>query len=132
MTTTQNAVREKRGNLPTELTIRRHWCDQLWNEKGFDSRAEFMERGNCFACGMNPGGSLERAHIHARTNGGSDTADNLHMLCRTCHRDSEYLEGDDYWRWFWERTSTDMLMSSSARSGINLWSMFMKPKLVRG
>ena len=55
--------------MPTELAIRAHWADRLWRAKGYDSAAEFMERGTCFACGMD---GAERAHILARAAGGDD------------------------------------------------------------
>lgn len=41
-----------------------------------------------------------RAHILARTNGGSDSVKNLHNLCHYCHIESEMLYGEDYFRWF--------------------------------
>ena len=55
--------------MPSELAIRAHWAKRLWAIKGFDSEAEFLERGTCFACGMD---GSERAHIVARSVGGSD------------------------------------------------------------
>ncbi len=103
--------------MPTELAIRAHWADRLWLAKGYDSKAEFMERGTCFACGMS---GNERAHILARAAGGDDTPENLHILCGVCHKDSEYLEGSAYMDWLMDRSALSMIMSGAARCGFNL------------
>jgi len=106
--------------------IRRHWAPLLWERKGYDSVAEFLEPGVCFACGCcgagNKEGNLERAHIVPRCEGGSDAVENLHLLCSPCHQDSEWLKGDGYWRWFWERTMLDGLLSLAMRLGLNPWT----------
>lgn len=90
--------------MPTKMAIRAHWAPILSakpNDK-FDSVEECMEADYCFGCGMLDfeGSSwTERCHISARCDGGSDTVDNLHLLCPTCHKMSEYLSGDAYWKW---------------------------------
>ena len=103
--------------MPTEEAIRKFWVDELWRKKGFDSKDEFLERGTCFACGMD---GNERAHIKARSAGGSDDVSNIHILCGVCHKDSEYLDGGRYLSWVLSRTPLDMIMSASAKRGINL------------
>jgi len=50
----------------------------------------------CFACGDR---DVQRCHIFPRSKGGDNTVENLHLLCGKCHVESEYLEGDFYWRW---------------------------------
>ena len=114
--------------MPSESVIRAHWADRLWERKGFDSPDEFREVGVCFACGMNGDnvGGVERCHILARCCGGSDDASNLHMLCRICHKDSEALDGERYWSWFFERTWLDAAASILARNGVNLHSQYLK------
>jgi len=102
--------------MPTELAIRAHWADRLWRAKGYDSEAEFMERGTCFACGMD---GAERAHILARVAGGGDEVENLHVLCGVCHKDSEYLDGERYMGWLMQRSPVDRLMSEAMRFGFN-------------
>lgn len=109
--------------MPSERAIRIHWSERLWQVKGFDSVVEFMENGTCFACGWNDG-AAERAHIHARCNGGIDTAENLHMLCRICHKDSEGLEGERYWEWLMQRNALDRSISAAIRRGFNPSAMF--------
>ncbi len=102
--------------MPSELAIRAHWAKRLWAIKGYDSEAEFLERGTCFACGMD---GKEKAHIVARVVGGDDSPENLHILCSVCHKDSEYLDGDRYMAWLVERSPVDMFMSSAMRCGFN-------------
>ena len=114
--------------MPTMLQVRKHWCNNLVKKKGFDSTEEFMEAGVCFACGMSPdsdtpSGGLEKAHITAKVEGGSDLPENIHLLCSICHKDSEYLDGEKYWAWFYQRTSIDMMMSAAARKGANIHSL---------
>jgi hypothetical protein len=123
--------------MPTERQIRTYWADKLGlttenykefsphTEKQwkFDSPTEAMEPGICFACGMASKG-LERAHITARCNGGSDTVENLHMLCHCCHKDSEVVEGEAYWEWFWSRTMEDVCISAMLKTGKNVWQLF--------
>jgi 5-methylcytosine-specific restriction endonuclease McrA len=106
--------------MPSERTIREHWAEAVWRQKGFDSRNEFMEMGVCFACGFS--GEVHRAHIVPRIKGGSDSPDNLHMLCPFCHKDSEVMEGEEYMAWFFQRTPMDGLISRAARGGANIWS----------
>jgi 5-methylcytosine-specific restriction endonuclease McrA len=136
--------------MPTEARIRAHWVDQLWLRKGFDSPTEFLEPGICFACGYcwsrgvippqrltraakakgcdHGHSTLQRAHILARCNGGGDDASNLHMLCDQCHRDSEALDGEKYWSWFWQRSWMDVAISAACRMGLNLHSEYLAAK----
>ena len=107
--------------MPSELAIRAHWAKRLWAIKGFDSEAEFLERGTCFACGMD--GIIERAHIVARSVGGSDGCENLHILCRVCHKDSEYLDSERYMAWLVQRNPVDRFISGAMRRGFNPTTM---------
>lgn len=111
--------------MPTELAIRAHWANRLWRAKGYDSAAEFMERGTCFACGLD---GNERAHIVARAAGGGDEPENLHVLCGVCHKDSEYLEGGRYMGWLMQRSPVDRLMSEAMRCGFNP-AVLMQPNV---
>jgi len=106
---------------PSEKAIREYWRDKLWRVKGFDSPEEFMEPGVCFACGSYEGAVLERAHIKAKGEGGTDSPDNLHVLCHVCHQDSEGLSGERYFQWLKQRSFMDMITSASCRAGMNLW-----------
>lgn len=91
-------------SMPTARTIRFVWAMRLVELGKADSVQQVIDARHdwCFHCGINhkvPGG-LERAHILARMDGGSDTPDNLHLLCHQCHVHSELLDGDAYWEWF--------------------------------
>jgi hypothetical protein len=67
--------------------------------KYWSSRIEELTFGHCFRCNYKTK-NLQLAHINARVNGGNNTAENLHLLCRLCHTASELLEGDKYLAWF--------------------------------
>lgn len=65
---------------------------KYWSDARVD--LEFYEN-QCFMCGcIQP---LERAHIIPDCQGGTGEADNLHLLCKTCHTSTEYLTGQPYW-----------------------------------
>lgn len=49
----------------------------------------------CWCCGEYT--SLDRCHIHALVDGGSDTLDNVHLLCRPCHLRTEGMTPAAYW-----------------------------------
>jgi hypothetical protein len=56
----------------------------------------------CFACGSVR--MLEVCHIIPRCYGGSDDLENLHVLCKRCHGESEALKA--YWPWIhWKRVN---------------------------
>lgn len=88
--------------MPNCRDVIKYWEDTLVEMGKVDDGELMMEfetpnTGICFACGwVRP---LQRAHIKARCEGGSDSVDNIHLLCEWCHRASEYKDGDDYWEW---------------------------------
>jgi hypothetical protein len=53
------------------------------------------EENECFACGNNS--SIERCHIVPKIHGGNDEVSNLHLLCKSCHVESEGLK--TYFKW---------------------------------
>ena len=81
-------------NMPSASNIAKHWydellerCGKLTNEDGYLL---------CFSC-QEANIELERAHILAKSEGGDDSIDNLHLLCPHCHRDTESISGELYW-----------------------------------
>jgi hypothetical protein len=113
-----------RRDLPSKVAIRKYWAARLVQLGKFDCETEIMEADYCFACGLYWPEELgkpntERAHITARIKGGTDEASNIHNLCRCCHTDSEYIDGETYWRWFKSRTPADAVASMAQRAGMN-------------
>lgn len=121
--------------MPALTLIQKHWASRLVEWGKFDSVKEVMEKpmdgdkrqeGYCFACGF-AYRTLERAHIVAKCLGGEDAVENLHCLCHFCHKDSESISGEEYWKWFHSRTVVDAAMNVAARrAGLNIWSQFME------
>lgn len=121
--------------MPALTLIQKHWASRLVEWGKFDSVKEVMEKpmdgetkqeGYCFACGFAQS-TLERAHILAKQLGGEDAVENLHCLCYWCHKDSESISGEEYWKWFHSRTVVDAAMSVTVRrAGMNAWSQFME------
>lgn len=56
------------------------------------------DEDECMACGRFS--SLHRAHIYPLCAGGTNDPQNIHLLCPTCHKDSEFLVGEAYRAWF--------------------------------
>jgi len=109
----------ERAKLPTAKAIRDHWRDWCWQRHN-----DPPEDNYCFACGMiDDRFKLERAHIVARCNGGSDGVENLHLLCHTCHRASEFKEGKEYFDWLDEWTMWDRLYLEAAKVGEPMWKL---------
>jgi len=107
------STRHKRKNFK-ESDIRSYWANtNVWHEK-FDSVEEFLEEGTCFACGFDYE-YIEKAHIHALGFGGKDELDNIHMLCKCCHEASELLRGVLYWKWFYNRSISDVFNTMLAK-----------------
>lgn len=57
-----------------------------------------LEENSCFACGV-VGAETDRAHILAKSENGSPFFNNLHILCKMCHGESEYHSSINYWAW---------------------------------
>lgn len=102
-----------RKNLPSPWAIYSYWADRhtdlQQDAEGSVPVTELVinSRRNragdvtsahigCFACGRP---ETQRAHIRARCVGGEDTVENLHLLCRGCHAETELLDGEPYWKW---------------------------------
>lgn len=51
----------------------------------------------CMACGFYK--DVQRCHILPLCDGGDNSLKNIHLLCRNCHAESEFLSGEAYWDW---------------------------------
>lgn len=108
---------QKRIGMPLHPEIRNYWVNKIdFKRKNHCDEYEFLhgDLGSyfCFACGMADDG-LERAHIKSIFDGGSNDASNIHILCKTCHKASEFITGHDYFDWFYKR---DMITSLVQRA----------------
>ena len=102
----------KPRKMPSKAIIWSHWHGKLINKYNKYWLQGLFIGGNrsdnnyvCFACGAIA--QLQRAHILADNLGGSSEVDNLHLLCKPCHVESEFLSGDLYFKWFTEKTIGD-------------------------
>lgn len=115
--------------MPSKNAIRSYWatCTDwgLGQTEPPHGQIDFRGDNSCFACGWGMGSI--RAHILAKCDGGSDDVSNLHILCRFCHTDSEYLTGDDYWRWFWNVDYWDVGYQMLRAHGIDLAKLHSIP-----
>ena len=108
--------------------VKAFWASKLVELGKFDSVHEVMEQPTspengeechyCFACGKM--GNVDRAHILARCEGGSDGVDNIHLLCHYCHILSEMLSGDHYWRWFGRMSQLAWISSREMEDVLNV------------
>jgi hypothetical protein len=95
-----------RSDMSSRAKILKHWS-KVFDDQGLHDVVCNDEKGcntvGCFACGSSS--RVERAHIEALTDGGSNDVGNLHLLCRSCHHDSEAFSGNEYMEWFqWRLT----------------------------
>lgn len=86
----------RKRNMPSRKEIFNFWNGKI---------KSVVNDNTCFKCGVTSilGKDIiivDRAHILAVCEGGSDDLDNLHLLCRRCHRDSEVYSGKEYNLWF--------------------------------
>ena len=82
---------KKRNKSPKKADVCRFWGDAFGTHEN-----------ECMACGSEGDDtpySIQRAHIHSHRASGNAYAGNLHLLCVRCHKQSEFFEGDNYWRW---------------------------------
>ena len=80
-------------SMPKGRLVREYWKEsnlsEFLNTSGANDKS-------CMACG---GYGNHRAHILALCYGGSNLPSNIHMLCQSCHVESELLDGYNYWLW---------------------------------
>lgn len=105
-----------RSKMPSVKEIRDYWIDPAkWLAHGIDRDLLAIFQG-CFACGW--AGST-RCHILAHHKGGTETVDNLHILCPVCHEQSENLDGLAYWRWIKQVDPDQVIDQIMIREGVS-------------
>lgn len=119
-------MKKKKPILPTKKKIKEYWNIKVVEMKPntFDSVEQLNNKDYCFACGIVTNNHTERAHILARSVGGSDTEENLHLLCSICHKASEMLDGDEYVDWFVKRNHIDMVSDMYYKTNYQLFCSF--------
>lgn len=100
--------------MDNETSLRKYWAPKLWKSKGFDSEAEFMEPGRCFACGLE-GESLTLRNYSTDEPG--------HLLCELCTADSDGLTQDEYTDWFYARSAPDTVAAYMTRKVARMGSL---------
>ena len=85
----------KKARRPPKERIVEYWgqhpLGELLNWSGYTG-----ETFCCMACG---GQGRDRAHIKGECSGGSVELSNIHLLCSSCHKESEEKTGFRYWLW---------------------------------
>jgi len=97
--------KKKRSDMPNKKIILNHWANRLiedgkyWMDVIYDDEPINIQTSYCFACGSCVG--TERAHIIPLDNNGTNKVENLHLLCKECHIESESVSSLSlYKKWF--------------------------------
>ena len=84
----------RKRNMPSKIKIFNYWSGKLKNA---------LSDNTCFKCGIysndNKINIVDRAHILSVFDGGTNNLDNLHLLCKKCHTESEPYSGIEYDLW---------------------------------
>ena len=109
----------KRKTMPSNKAIFNYWIEVL---HGNHALVEVYAKNDwyCFACDCM--GVVQRCHILPNCEGGSEDVDNLHLLCRECHLESEYFSGKSYWAWFNSKNKSN---SASIQRQVNIGNMYI-------
>jgi len=108
-----------RNSYPTKYAVYSHWKNWLdkneipkficgGNANQLTDSMSVKETNNgiywCFACGKS--GEVERAHINVRNSENTNsTVENIHLLCGSCHYESEGYSGELYFDWIKQKES---------------------------
>jgi hypothetical protein len=139
MSETQN---NKRSDMPKKVDIAKHWIPKLvinrheldyYYDCVFDEQLQDYNNAKttsdncdmCFACNVRS--TVERCHIIPIWKDGNNDKENLHLLCRVCHIESEYLIGEQYNFWFENKdTSNSAIFQHQLRMTILYANEFIK------
>lgn len=130
----------KRKGMPTHKALYEFWSNKTGISNVKTSLQARWTKTTCMACANTyfDNGTLDRAHIVPLWLGGNNACENLHLLCPTCHRDSELMwrSNDNYgygvlryWNWFFERDYERANLSRQIRLG-DAW-IFGDPHLLK-
>jgi hypothetical protein len=131
-----------RKDMPKHGDIVVFWCDKLIEEHGkywldvfydlYPSQEKLTyvndrtaKESPCFACGAHSE-PLQRCHIKALCEGGSNAVDNIHLLCRYCHLESEMLSDNFYWKWFDKKIEPSNKVLNNAIMKFEMYSEYLR------
>lgn len=110
-----------RNSIKTNiLIVAKHWAKRISIIKSHPEN-EFNEAQRCFACLLPL--PLQKAHIIPFNDTKDNSLENLHLLCQSCHRDSEFIQEDEYWEWLEDRTTLDCIVSMADFEGKSIKNM---------
>lgn len=101
--------------MPSKNAIKKYWDGKIgfiedfgWSELPIDK---------CWKCSLPA--DVDRAHIWSRFNSGNDDVSNIHLLCLSCHKQSEFSYGFKpgllYYEWFYSPNSGVQWLSELMR-----------------
>lgn len=83
--------------MPSKSNIVDYWNDNIEKLGVYQTAQDEVFPEDCFACGKM--GNVERCHVFSKWQGGEDRVENIVLLCRGCHTESEDLCPDAFWVW---------------------------------
>lgn len=86
-----------RNKLPSREKIAEFWQPRVEEFGIYHIHQDDLPHNECWACGNAM--RIERCHIEAYMDGGSNDASNLVLLCENCHTHSETLSIPTFWAW---------------------------------
>ena len=105
-------MRAWNDDLPSHKEVAKYWCGKPLPGSDYIPLID-LDEPECFACGWcrleqvrsrkaqrDIWKGLERAHVVASSLGGSDSPENLALLCKLCHEQSpDTTNPAIFWRW---------------------------------
>lgn len=92
-------IEDPRKNMPSLNRIWEYWQMKL----DLMSLEDINNTHYCFRCGSIH--NVQRAHIKPLYMEVNNDLSNIHLLCESCHNDSEFLWDLPYWDWFAQRSN---------------------------
>jgi hypothetical protein len=109
---------KNRIDMPTKLSVKLYWHEWLYLKGKVPFRWDQKAIDYCFACGIEA--VTERCHIVAHSKTQNNNVNNIHLLCRSCHEESENMMGKMYWDWLKAKNVDMALIEQENRKFSNL------------
>ncbi len=88
--------KSERNKMPSRAVIAEYWSPRIAEFGIFQIDQDELPEKECWACGKP---HVQRCHINDHAHGGTNTVDNLVLLCPGCHAESESLSPASFWPW---------------------------------